>query len=165
MRGACYRASGRVRQRALAVASPRVMEPVDRRSGREAGAWLLLALVLALACWNTRDLRALLRDTAPTHGALRSDDDFYATPLVLGEEVAILRRLESLPAGTPVAVTGSGPYEERRQRFWLALLPEHPIASDAELLICPLPCGGPDDRVVARGQDFVLLSRARAEAP
>lgn len=135
-----------------------------RRSARGGGAWLLLAIVLALAWLRTQDLRALLHDTAPTRGALGNDDDFYAAPPVLGDEAPILRYLERrVPPGTPVAVTGDGPFEERRQRFWLALLPEHPIASDADLLICPLPCGGAGDRQVARGRDFALLQRAKPE--
>lgn len=142
------------------------MEPVDRRWDREAGAWLLLALVLALAWQRTQDLRALLRDAAPTRGVLHSDADFYATPVVLGDEIAILRHIRSaLAPGTPVAVTGSGPFEERRQRFWIALLPEHPIASDAPWLVCPAPCGAPGDAVVARGRDFVLLRRAAPGRP
>jgi hypothetical protein len=166
MRGACYRARPGVRQRALAVASRGAMEPVHRRWGSGAAAWLLLALVLALAWQHTGDLRTLLRDAAPTRGLLQSDDDFHATPLVLGDEVAILHHIQStLPPGTPVAVSGSEPFEERRQRFWIALLPEHPIASDAPWLVCPAPCGAPGDAVVARGRDFVLLRRAAPGPP
>lgn len=142
------------------------MQSGERRGSRGVAAWLLLAAVVALAWLRTGDLRALLRDSAPTRGALRSDADFYATPLVLGEEVAILRHVESaLAPGTPLAVEGSGPFEERRQRFWLALLPAHPITAGAEWLICPAPCGGPGDTLVARGRDFVLLRRAPAERP
>jgi hypothetical protein len=141
------------------------MEPVRRRWWNGAGGWLLLALVLMLAWQRSQDLRALIRDAAPTRGLLRSNDDFYATPLVLGDELPILRSLRSASApGTPVALTGDGPHAERRQRFWIALLPEHPIASDAPLLICPVPCGTPEDEVVARGREFVLLRRAIAGA-
>jgi hypothetical protein len=166
MRRACYRARPGVRQRALAVASRGAMEPVHRRWGSGAAAWLLLALVLALVWQRSGDLRSLLRDAAPTRGLLQSDDDFHATPLVLGDEVAILRHIRSaLPPGTPVAVTGDGPFEERRQRFWIALLPEHPIASNAPWLVCPVPCGAPGDAVVARGRDFVLLRRAAPGLP
>jgi hypothetical protein len=142
------------------------MQPPARRTRRELGAWLLLAAVVALAWLRSADLRALLHDSAPTRGALRSDDDFYAAPLMLGAEVAILHQLRgTLAPGTPVAVEGSGPFEERRQRFWLALLPEYPIASDAEWLLCPAPCGGEGDAVAARGGDFVLLRRAAPERP
>ena len=142
------------------------MQAVARREARAVAAWLLLAAVAVLAWIRTQDLRALLRDVEPTRGALRSDSDFYATPLVLGDEVAILRHVESaLAPGTPVAVEGSGRFEERRQRFWLALLPEHPIAADAEWRICPAPCGGEGDELAARGRDFVLLRREPAGRP
>ena len=47
--------------------------------------------------------------------------------------------------------------------FWLALLPEFPIASRAEWAICPAPCAGPGDRVVAAGHEFVLVRRGGAE--
>lgn len=139
------------------------MQPIERRLRRGTGA-LLLAAVVALAWARTQDLRALLRDAAPTRGALQNDDAFYATPLVLGEEVAILRHIEgALAPGTAIAVEGSGPFEERRQRFWLALLPRYPIAGDAGWLVCPAPCGRAGDALVARGRDFVLLRRALVE--
>ena len=141
------------------------MQQPERRGSREIAAWLLLASIAALAWHSTGDLRALLRDTAPTRGALRSDADFYAAPPVLGDEVAILRQVErELAPGTPISVEGGGPYEERRQRFWLALLPEHPIAADADWRICPAPCDRAGDTVAARGRDFVLVRRA-AEKP
>ena len=142
------------------------MQPLERREARGTAAWLFLAAVIALAWLRTGDLRALLRDVAPTRGALQSDADFYATPLVLGEEVAILRYVErELAPGTPVAVEGDGPFEERRQRFWLALLPEHPIAADAQWRICPAPCGDADEAPVVRGREFALLRRASAGGP
>ena len=140
------------------------MQPPERRGSREIAAWLLLAAIAALAWHAAGDLRALVRDTAATRGALRSDADFYAAPPVLGDEIAILRHVErELPPGTPISVEGRGAYEERRQRFWLALLPEHPIERDADWRICPAPCGGPGDTLAVQGRDFVLLHRS-AEA-
>jgi hypothetical protein len=137
------------------------MQPPERRESFEIAAWLLLAVIAALAWRSTGDLRALVRDSAATRGELRSDADFYAAPPVLGDEVAILRHVErELEPGTPISVEGSGPYEERRQRFWLALLPQHPIAADAEWRICPAPCDGAGDTVAERGRDFVLLRRS-----
>jgi hypothetical protein len=141
------------------------MQPTERRGSREIAAWLLLAVIAALAWHATGDLRALVHDTFATRGALRSDADFYAAPPVLGDEIAILRHVErEIAPGTPISVEGSGAYEERRQRFWLALLPEHPISADADWRICPAPCDGAGDTVAARGRDFVLLRRSRAEA-
>ena len=142
------------------------MQAATRRAARGIASWLLLAAVAVLAWFRTQDLRALLRDVAPTRGALTSDADFYATPLVLGEEIAILREVErALAPGTPVAVEGGGRFEEKRQRFWLALLPEHPIAANAAWRICPAPCADDGGEVVVRGRDFVLLRRAPAEHP
>jgi hypothetical protein len=154
------------RPRVPAIASRDAMEPVQRRWGSGAGAWLLLALALGLAWQRGADLRALIRDAAPTRGLLRGDDDFFATPLVLGDELPILSHVRrELAPGTAVALSGDGEHEERRQRFWIALLPEYPIASDARWLICPAPCGAPGDEIVARGRAFVLLRRAEAETP
>jgi hypothetical protein len=142
------------------------MQPAERRETRGWAAWLLLAAVVAGTTLRTADLRALLRDVAPTRGAVQSDADFYATPLVLGEEAAILHyTLRELAPGTAIAVEGSGAFEERRQRFWLALLPQHPIAGDAAWRICPAPCAGDGDTVAVQGRDFVLLRRAAAERP
>ena len=142
------------------------MQPAERRETRGWAAVLLLAAVAALAWLRTGDLRALLRDVAPTRGAVRSDAELYATPLVLGDETAILRHIaRELAPGTPIAVEGSGAFEERRQRFWLALLPQHPIAADAAWRICPAPCAGEGDTVAVRGRDFVLLRRAEAVHP
>ena len=141
------------------------MQP-ERRETRGWAAWLLLATVVALAWLRTGDLRALLRDSAPTRGAVTSDAAFYATPLVLGPEFEILRYvLRELAPGTPIAVEGSDAFEERRQRFWLALLPRHPIAESAGWRICPEPCAGDGESVAARGRDFVLLRRGAAGRP
>ena len=68
-----------------------------------------------------------------------------------------------LPVGTAISVEPSEAHAERQQRFWLALLPEFPIASRAEWAICPAPCAGPGDRVVAAGHEFVLVRRGGAE--
>lgn len=142
------------------------MQPAERRETRGWAAWLLLAAVVALAWLRTGDLRALLRDVAPTRGAVTSDAAFYATPLVLGDEFEILRFVETqLPPGTAIAVEGSGAFEERRQRFWLALLPRHPIAESAGWRICPEPCADDGESVAARGRDFVLLRRGAAGHP
>lgn len=141
------------------------MQP-EHRETRGWAAWLLLAAVVALAWWRTGDLRALLRDSAPTRGVVTSDAVFYATPLVLGPEVEILRyALRELAPGTAIAVEGSGAFEERRQRFWLALLPQYPIAQDAAWRICPAPCAEAGDTVAVQGRDFVLLRRGAAERP
>ena len=44
--------------------------------------------------------------------------------------------------------------------FWLALLPEYPVSGGARLRICTDPCAEPGDRVLVRGDGFVLLERA-----
>ena len=75
----------------------------------------------------------------------------------------ILQRLQAeVPPGTPVSVTGTGRFVARAQRFWLALLPAYPIASNAELRICPIPCAEPGDEELERGGEFVLLRRRGA---
>jgi hypothetical protein len=141
------------------------MQP-EHRETRGWAAWLLLAAVVTLAWLRTGDLRTLLRDSAPTRGVVTSDAVFYATPLVLGGDVEILRYVvRELAPGTVIAVEGSDAFEERRQRFWLALLPQYPIAQDAAWRICPAPCAGEGDTVAVQGRDFVLLRRGAAEIP
>lgn len=137
-----------------------MQEPLRARI-RGAAPWLVLGIVLALAWLATADLRQLLRDTGPTRGRLKSDADFYASPIVLGDQGPILRAVQELvPPGTPIAVEGEGDFEQMKQRFWLALLPTWPIAADAGWLLCPTPCGRPADTMVARGGQYVLLQRA-----
>jgi hypothetical protein len=129
---------------------------------RGAAAWLVLGVVLALAWIGTSEVRRLVRDTAPTRGRLETDAAFYASPIVLGDNAVILRALqENVPPGTPVSVEGDGGFVQTRQRFWLALLPTWPIAADAEWLLCPNPCGRPEDTLMAGGGQFSLLRRAR----
>lgn len=132
-----------------------------RTSG--AGAWLVLALVAASAWLASSDLRALLHAVAPTRGLVASEQDFLRTPLLLAGEYPLYERiLSELPPGTPISVEGDERHVERQQRFWIALLPDFPIASRAEWAICPAPCAGPSDRVVATGMEFVLVQRGAA---
>jgi hypothetical protein len=128
---------------------------------RGAAAWLVLAAVLALAWIETSELRRLLRDTAPTRGQLATDSAFYASPILLGDNEVILRAVqEVVPRGEPIAVDGGDGFEQIKQRFWLALLPTWPIAADAEWLLCPNPCGRPEDTLMAGGGQYSLIRRA-----
>lgn len=134
-----------------------------RESG--AGAWLALAGVAASAWLATADLRGLLAAVAPTRGLLHSEADFLRTPLVLAGEYPLYEQVRrELAPGTPISVEGEGAHEERKQRFWIALLPEYPISSRADWAICPAPCAGPEDHVVAAGAEFVLVRRGAGGA-
>jgi hypothetical protein len=136
------------------------------RSRRAAGAWLLLALVAALAAARGRDLAPALAEARASRDAIRSARDFERAMPVLGPEHPIADHLRSSVApGTPVAVEGPGRFTARRQRFWIALLPDYPIASDAELLICPAPCAGHERSRLASGGEFWLVRRSAPSSP
>ena len=129
------------------------------RSWRDASAWLLLALVGLLAVFRAQELAAPLAEARASRHAIRTERDFERAMAVLGPEHPIVDRLRTLAEpGTPVAVEGPGRFTARRQRFWIALLPDYPIRSDAQWVICPAPCRE-GDRVVARGEEFLLVRR------
>ena len=121
----------------------------------------VLAGVVGLGFARSADLAGLTELARETRGAIDSDARFYAAPQVLGPEAPILEALlrEQAP-GTAVAIEARGDAVARAQRFWLALLPRHPIAADAALVVCPRPCARPGDRELARGAEFVLLDRS-----
>jgi hypothetical protein len=149
------------RERAPTMAHRMAAPSEARESG--AGAWLALAAVAAAAWLATADLRALLVAVAPTRGLVESFSDFLRTPLLLAGEYPLYEHVRrELAPGTPISVEGDGAHEERRQRFWIALLPDYPISPAAQWAICPAPCAGPGDRVVATGAEFVLVQRGAA---
>jgi hypothetical protein len=121
----------------------------------------VLAAIVGLGWVRSADLELLVASARATRSAVDSEADFYAAPQVLGPEAPILEALErDQPAGAAVAVEGHGESVARAQRFWLALLPRHPIVGDAALLVCPRPCARPGDVELARGREFVLLDRS-----
>jgi hypothetical protein len=132
---------------------------------RGASSWGLLALVVLLAATRALDLGEALAEARASRNAIRSDADFYRAMAVLGPEHPIAGHLHaSVALGTPIALEGPGRFTARRQRFWIALLPDYPIASDAELVICPAPCVGPDDTLLVQGQEFQLVRRSPRSA-
>jgi hypothetical protein len=130
------------------------------RGWREAWEPLLLAGLVALVFTRSDDVRKSVRDAAGTQLAIRSDADFFRAPPVLGPEYAILERLQrDFPPGTKVSLVADTRGLARLQHFWLALLPQYPISSRAELAICTVPCARPGDVELERGERFVLLRR------
>jgi hypothetical protein len=118
-----------------------------------------------LAATRALDLGGALAEARASRNVIRSDADFYRAMAVLGPEHPIADHLYAFVArGTPVAVEGPGRFTARRQRFWIALLPDYPIATDAQLVICPAPCAGPDDTLLAQGQEFQLVRRSMGSA-
>jgi hypothetical protein len=102
-----------------------------------------------------------LEEARASRTAIHSNDDFLRAMGVLGPEFPLLRALRQARApGTPVSLRMQGESVARGQRFWLALLPEYPIRQGADLVICPRPCAGPGDAVLARGREFELLDRS-----
>ena len=140
-------------------------DDVTRRAApglERAAPLLVLAIVLTMVAWRASDLATPIEVARMSRAELASDDDLYRSEPILGPEYPILARLRrDHPAGTRVAVplAGAGTALTRGQRFWLALLPEYPIAGDAELVICPLPCREPGLTLVERGEEFGLLRR------
>ena len=69
-----------------------------------------------------------------------------------------------LPRGASIAVTGEGSAEHvgRRQRFWLALLPDYRVTRDAETEICPRACAADAAEVLVEGASFVWIRRAES---
>ncbi len=134
--------------------------PPSRPSQHPLLALGLLAAFVALLFLRSGDVRenaAVARESAQ---AIRSDADFFRSHPLLGFEYPILRRLQAdVRPGTPVSLTARGRHVARMQRFWLALLPEYPISGTARLAICPTGCERPGDRVMERGDEFVLLER------
>jgi len=121
---------------------------------------LVLAAVAALVALRASDLGPLLEVARLSRAELASDEDLFRSEPILGPESPILARLRSdHPPGTPVSLPLRGASVTRGQRFWIALLPEYPVASDAELVICALPCAEPGLELVERGSEFALMRR------
>jgi hypothetical protein len=119
---------------------------------------LLLLVLLAFVYAATGELRERVAFASRT--PLRSDADLYRAPVVLADEYPLLEWIRAnVPAGTEIAVPWDERFPLRIQRFWLALLPAYPIASDAGLSVCPRSCVGPDDVVLAQANEFVLVDR------
>jgi hypothetical protein len=144
-------------------------EKSERSELAQPGGWalarvaplLVLALVAGLVALRASGLGSVLEVARLSRAELASDADVLRSEPVLGPESPILARLRSDYApGTPIALPLSGASVTRGQRFWLALLPEYPIASDAELVICPLPCTEPGLVPVERGAEFGLMRRS-----
>lgn len=141
-------------------------ESESQRRLRDGLPLLLLAAILVLGFLRSDDVRQMAELAWQSRSLIRSDADLLRTQMVLGPDYALVERLKrEHPPGTPVSVQGRGPSLGRSQRFWLALLPDYPIRADARLVLCPPPCAGAGDRVVAEGDEFVLLERADAGAP
>ena len=96
--------------------------------------------------------------------AIASDDDFLRAAAVVGPEYPVYRALvDDHPAGTPVAIESTPETNTRAQRFWLAVLPRHPIRADASLVLCATPCRAGDE-LLARGYEFSLVRRREGQA-
>lgn len=122
---------------------------------------LPLVIVVLLVAAHTGDVREMAHVARDSQLAIRSEADFYRAPQVLGRDYAIVRFLRrEVPPGTPISVRGRGAMLGRSQRFWLALLPEYPVSGGARLRVCADPCAEPGDRMLVRGDGFVLLERA-----
>ncbi len=98
-------------------------------------------------------------------GIVRNDENFYMTNMLLGRDYPLLAHIrKAFPPGTMVAVTPCDRFRYpnvlrgRRQRFWLALLPEYPIGP-SKLVICPQDQVRPTDKLIRRGYWFVLVRR------
>ena len=122
--------------------------------------WLVLGAVVALGVAQTADVREAARVAAGFAPLVRTDEDFHRSPAGLGAEYAVVESLRrERPPGTRVALPGDSTLDASRKRFWLALLPEYPIAGDAALVICERPCARPGDALLGRGDRFELRER------
>jgi hypothetical protein len=122
---------------------------------------LVLVLVAGLVALRASGLGLLLEVARLSRTELASDEDVLRSEPVLGPESPILARLRrDYAPGTPIALPLTSASVTRGQRFWLALLPEYPIASNAELVICPLPCAESGLVLVQRGAEFGLMRRS-----
>ena len=148
----------------------------QHRSARARWGLVLQALVLAVVAFLSfahRPQQAGVRWIDPLHpfmaearrkAAVRSDDDFYR--MILGGDYPILERVQAdYPPGTRISVPFEDSYRhrvlQRVTRMWLALLPDYPISSEAQLVICPRRrCGTrPGDAVVESGELLALVQR------
>ena len=117
-------------------------------------------LLLALLGWIWIQTEPLRAGIAALPAAAYSSEDFLRDPRMLGAEYPVYAALlADFPTGTAVDLPPDESQVERVQRFWLALLPEYPIRSGAELCICPADELDPQDRVLARGKFFALVDR------
>jgi hypothetical protein len=123
---------------------------------------LVLGLVAGFIVLRASSLGPLLEVARASRAELASDEDLFRSEPILGPESPILARLRSEVApGTPISLPlRRGASITRGQRFWLALLPEYPIASHAELVICPLPCAEAGLDPIERGSEFALMRRS-----
>jgi hypothetical protein len=136
-------------------AAPRFADRLAR-----AAPLLVLALVVALVAVRATGLERRFQVARMSEAELQSDEDLLRSEPVLGPEFPILAWLErEHPRGARVSLALSGAAVTRGERFWLALLPRYPIASDADLVICWLPCNDPELSLVARGESFALMRR------
>jgi hypothetical protein len=138
-------------------------EPAPRAAPTLAriGPLLILGLVAGLIALRASNLGPLVEIARLSRAELANDEDLFRSEPILGPESPILARLRSEVApGTPISLPlRRDASVTRGQRFWLALLPEYPIASDAELVICPLPCAEPGLDPVEQGSEFALMRR------
>lgn len=125
-------------------------------------AWLGLAVGVALIGLRAEPLRDKLDEARASQGVVTDDRAFYRANAVLGPEAPILEAVRTqLPRGASIRVTGEGSAElvGRRQRFWLALLPDYRVTGDAETEICPRACAQGALEVLAEGASFVWVRR------
>ncbi len=125
----------------------------------------LAALMLVGFFLNSGEVRKRVRNSRQMSRFIHSDNDFYKTPPLLGGDYRLVSSIrKSLPPGTTIAVAACSrskyptPILGRRQRFWLALLPQYPIGP-SPLVICPSDQVTPADRLIQRGQWFALIRR------
>lgn len=121
---------------------------------------LLLAAIVVLVLARSAYLGSMVAVARASRDAIRTDDELLHSVFVLGPEYPILEALRRDHPGAAVAVEGHDAFVARAQRFWLALLPEHRVTGDADLVVCPRPCAEPGDRVLVHGGEFDLLDRS-----
>ena len=135
-------------------------------SSVEAMRWLLLAVVVVSIGLHGGDVVRQIREARASRGAIQSEDDFYRAAAVVGPEQPLVNEIRAtLPTGTPIAVEGDGRFTARRQRFWIALLPDYPVSATAEYAICPAPCAQEGDRLLRRAYEFELVRRGSGLDP
>ncbi len=139
--------------------TPMSPRPPLRSSGL---AWLGLVAAIVLLVLRAEPLRGKLDEARASRDVVTDDASFYRAHAVLGPEVPILEAVRAqLPRGASIVVTGEGSAElvGRRQRFWLALLPDYRVTSHAETEICPRACAADAAEVLVEGASFVWIRR------
>ena len=133
-------------------------------SSRDSRVWLIFALLAVVVWLRQGEVLPRIFELDPAQAGVPSvqrDDG-------LGQDAAIADWLLAQPEGVSVSIPFEPdmPYnlEARRQRFWLALLPQVPIREDGAFVILPRYPEF-DGELVMTGDWFMLVRRQQEGAP